>query len=157
MPRTVERHFYVRDLPHLQNGPHALFITMCTDQRWILPPLARDIVLEHSLREHQRSAFLYAVVVMPDHVHYLLEPAIRDGGDAHSLAEIMDALRGPSAHAVNRALNRHGRVWQRDFFDRLLREGEFNRYMDYICGNPARRGLVLTGEEYPWLWTHDAR
>ncbi len=24
--------------------------------------------------------------------------------------------------------------------------------MDYICLNPVRRGLVRTGEEYPWLW-----
>jgi REP element-mobilizing transposase RayT len=121
----------------------------------ILPALARDIVLEHSIQEHGRKVFFYAIVVMPEHVHFLLKPAVKSSGEAYSLGDIMDSLRGPSAHAINKALGRHGRVWQRDFFDRLLREGEFNRYMNYICGNPQRRGLVHEGEEYPWLWIPD--
>lgn len=64
----------------------------------------------------------------------------------------MNGMRGPSAHAINKVLVRHRPVWDRDFFDRLLRRGEFERYMDYICSNPVRKGLVTKEREYPWLW-----
>ena len=37
--------FYRRNLPHVQKDETAHFITFVTKSRWILPPLARDIVL----------------------------------------------------------------------------------------------------------------
>jgi REP element-mobilizing transposase RayT len=151
-PVIERRSDYRRDLPHKQNGSATLFVTMTTCKRWVLPPEARSIVLDHIRREHNHRVFLYAAVVMPDHVHALFAPLPDDTGECFGLAEIMNGMRGPSAHAVNNLLGRRGPVWDRDFFDRLLRHGEFERYMDYICLNPVRRGLARTEEEYPWLW-----
>ena len=57
---------------------------------------------------------------MPDHVHLVLTPA-PDGNSFFSVAEIMQGIKGASAHKVNRLLNRKGQVWQRESFDRVLR------------------------------------
>ena len=125
---------------------------MGTHGRWVLPDNARSIALEHVRRQHPSRIFLYAAVVMPDHVHMLFHPMVDAAGQVRSLAEIMDSIRGPSAHAINKALERKGAVWQEEFFDRLLRHGEFEKTLNYICLNPVRRRLARCEEEYPWLW-----
>ena len=102
-------------------------------------------MLQHVLREHKSKMFLFAAVVMPDHVHLLFRPWV-------CLPEIMDGIRAASAHSINQLLNRKGKVWERDFFDRLPRDGEFPRYLDYICTNPVKAGLSATDTGYPWLW-----
>lgn len=155
-PRIERRYEYRRDLPHLQSGNRTLFVSMTTYKRWVLPPEARDVVLDRIRREHKQRVFLYAAVVMPDHVHVLFSPLLDKGGECFGIGEIMSGMRGPSAHAINKLLGRDGPVWDRDFFDRLLRHGEFGRYMEYICLNPVRKGLVATEPEYPWLWVEPA-
>ena len=47
----LAKYGYRRRLPHLQKAGAALFVTFCTIGRRILPSQARDIVLEHWLRE----------------------------------------------------------------------------------------------------------
>jgi hypothetical protein len=75
-------------------------------------------------------------------------------GDEFSLAEIMNGIKGSSAHTVNRLLKRRGRVWQPESFDRLLRSNESARSKaQYICGNPLRAGIAAIGADYPWRWT----
>jgi len=44
-------------------------------------------------------------------------------------------------------------IWQHESFDHELRRDESLRQKaEYVCANPLRRGLVKTGEEYPWIW-----
>jgi len=43
-------------------------------------------------------------------------------------------------------------LWEEEFFDRLLRKGEWLKVVDYIARNPVVAGLVQSEEEYPWLW-----
>ena len=47
----LEKYRYRRRLPHLQKADAALFITFCTGRRMVFPEQARDLVLEHCLRE----------------------------------------------------------------------------------------------------------
>ncbi len=49
---------------------------------------------------------------MPDHVHLIFTP-LYAGDSLHSVAEIMQGIKGASAHKINRLLNRSGQVWQR--------------------------------------------
>ncbi len=97
---------------------------------------------------------LQAVVVMPDHVHMIFTPLVnQEAQEVSSLAEIMDAIKGASAHKINRALGRKGRVWQAESFDHVLRSSEGLRLkVQYVLENPVRRGLVAQWGEYPWLW-----
>jgi len=74
-------------------------------------------------------------------------------GRPYGLAEIMSGIKGASAHAINKTLNRKGRVWQPESFDHILRSDEkaFDK-SQCICENPARKGLVKKMDDYPWIW-----
>jgi hypothetical protein len=68
----------------------------------------------------------------------------------------MDAIKGASAHKINRLLERSGKVWQTECFDRVLRSSEkLDEKMQYILDNPVRKGLVSAGAEYRWLWRRE--
>ena len=121
MPKS----FYRRILPHLQRDYKPHFLTFCTYKRWILPRKARDIVLSSCLHDRGVKVDVHVAVIMPDHVHMIFTPLINKTADeVYCLAEITDAIKGASAHLVNRALNRKGKVWQTESFDRVLRSSE---------------------------------
>ena len=142
---------YRRKLPHLQFGP-PLFITFSTLERWELPPAARQLAFESCMYEHQRRLTMHAVVVMPDHVHLLATVLNEAAGKPIPVYEILEDIKNASAHNINKLLHRHGQVWVKESFDRMLRAGEFEKYLEYIKMNPVRRGLVQNPDDYQWLW-----
>jgi REP element-mobilizing transposase RayT len=146
--------FYRRDLPHLQRDDKPHFLTFCTFHRWILPEPARRIVLTSCVHEHQRTIDLNIVVVMPDHVHMIFTPLIDSVRlEVISLARITKAIKGASAHAINRRLCHIGTVWQEESFDHVLRSSEsLDQKIQYVLENPIRNGLVRDYSEYPWTW-----
>jgi REP element-mobilizing transposase RayT len=144
---------YVRNLPHLQLDGRTLFVTFCSKKRWIIPESLREQVLRHCLHDHGRKIHVHGVVVMPDHVHMVFTPLCDDEGGVYGLAEIMNGIKGASAHAINKLLGRKGSVWQDESFDHVLRRDESAREkVEYICLNPVRKGLVEDENDYSWLW-----
>jgi REP element-mobilizing transposase RayT len=146
--------FYRRQLPHLQVDDRQHFVTFCTDHRWVLPGTARSIVLESCLYDNGKKFDLRVAVVMPDHVHIIFTPLVdREAMEVCSLEEIMNGIKGASAHRINRALGRKGRVWQAESFDHVVRSSEgLDAKIRYVLENPVRRGLVTEWMEYPWVW-----
>ncbi|HZW93381.1 MAG TPA: transposase [Candidatus Eremiobacteraceae bacterium] len=146
--------FYRRQLPHLQCDDRQHFVTFCTDRRWVLPERARSIVLQCCLHDNGMKFDLRVAVVMPDHVHMIFTPQVdRQAMEIYSLAKIMDAIKGSSAHIVNKTLGRKGRVGQTESFDHVLRSSEnLDAKIIYLLENPVRAGLVEEWTEYPWLW-----
>ena len=146
--------FYRRKLPHLQCDFEQHFVTFCTYNRWVLPEQARSLVLESCLHDNAIRYDLRVAVIMPDHVHLIFTPLIDyDRMEVWSLAKIMDAIKGASAHRINRALGRTGRIWQTESFDHVLRSSEgLDAKIQYVLENPVRRNLVKNSREYPWLW-----
>jgi REP element-mobilizing transposase RayT len=146
--------FYRRQLPHLQCDDKPHFLTFCTYKRWILPQRVRQLVLDSCLHDNGTRFDLRIAVVMPDHVHMIFTPLI----DLHalevcSLAEIMDAIKGASAHRINQALSRKGRVWQAESFDHVLRSSEsLDAKVEYLLENPVRLGLAKVWTDYPLAW-----
>jgi putative transposase len=142
-----------RKLPHYQWTDKTYFITFATRNREILPPHARDLILETCLVGNRKQYELHAVVVMPDHVHLVLTP-LGDNEGPISLPEILQTIKSVSAHRINKYLGRNGSVWQQESFDRAMREVEDVRgRMEYMLGNPVRAGLVTSPLDYRWLWT----
>ena len=89
---------------------------------------------------------------MPDHVHLICLP-LRDSEGEISIPEITRTIKSESAHRINKAMGRTGRVWQDESFDHVLRGCECLREkVQYILENPVRAGLVLQTEDYRWLW-----
>jgi putative transposase len=108
--------------------------------------------METCLAGNGKKFHLYGLVVMPDHVHLVLAP-LADTQGAISIAEIMQAIKSTSAHRINRALGRKGRVWEEESFDRALRREEsIADKIDYMMGNPVAAGLVQNPLEYRWMW-----
>lgn len=153
----------------MQRADADLFVTFCT-ARLSLPVAARDLVLEHCLREGGILPFagegsratratprihLYAAVIMPDHVHLVLFPLRDLDGWPFPLVDILQCLKSATAHQLNKLLHREGPVWQEESFDHVLRSDEsLEEKCEYVRQNPVRRGLVKRPEDYRWLWVH---
>lgn len=87
-----------------------------------------------------------AWVLMPDHLHWLFVL-----GEA-SLAKTVRRMKSCAAIAVNRHLGRQGRLWQKDYHDRTVRnEEDLQKLARYVVANPLRAGLVERIGDYP-LW-----
>jgi putative transposase len=88
---------------------------------------------------------LHAYVVMPNHVHILLDPYV-------PLAKISGPLKGVAACDINARLGRTGKpLWQDESFDHWIRNSaEFERIRHYIESNPVRAGLVARPEDWKW-------
>ena len=143
---------YRRSLPHYQKDSRILFITYSTWHRWTLPEVAKDLALNSCRRADGRKYSLDAAVVMPDHVHLICRP-LRDENGSISIPEITRTIKSESAHRINKALARTGRVWQDESFDHILRGDEsLRKKVLYILENPVRAGLVACPAEYRWLW-----
>jgi REP element-mobilizing transposase RayT len=144
---------YKRNLPHLQAEARPLFVSFSTRDRWILPEDVRGFVLQHCLYDHGRKICLHVAIIMPDYVHLIFTPLRDSYGNIFGIAEIMNGIKGASAHTVNKVLNRKGSVWQEESFDHILRTSEkLEEEVEYICNNPVRKGLVKSKKDYPWLW-----
>jgi REP element-mobilizing transposase RayT len=76
-------------------------------------------------------------VVMPDHIHVLLQLA-----DCR-LERVMNRLKSRSAVILNRTPGREGRFWCPGFYDHAVRREEYLvNVARYIVANPMRAGLV---------------
>jgi putative transposase len=152
MKRAYE---YRRHLPHYQDDYNAIFLTFSTHHRWILPSAAHTVAMESCRWGNGSHYDLRGAVVMPDHIHLIFTP-LYDGDSLHSVAEIMQGIKGASAHTINHLLERTGQVWQRESFDRVLRREErTHAKVEYMIQNPVRAGLVQNATEYSWLWVPD--
>jgi len=91
--------------------------------------------------EGQRYA-VYAWAVMPNHVHVVIRPF-----PEHALSDILHSWKSLTAKACNKLLGRTGEFWQRESFDRLIRdEAEFGKRVQYTLDNPVVAGLT------DWKW-----
>jgi acetyl-CoA synthetase len=109
-------------------------------------PEVAEIVQDTLLNEHGRSYKLIAWTIMPNHVHVLLFPL-----QGHSLSSIIKSIKSISSHKINKKLDRTGRIWQPDYFDRYIRDAEhFVKTVRYIENNPVKAGLCGSPGEWPF-------
>ncbi len=115
-------------------------------------PVFKDIqaarVLINVLRgQHEAgSVNSLAFVIMPDHLHWLVQ--LRQ---VRGLRHLMQIVKGRSARAINSAQGTPGRqLWQKGYHDHALRlDEEVKKLARYIVANPLRAGLVKRIEDYP--------
>jgi REP element-mobilizing transposase RayT len=101
-------------------------------------------VLHHG--ERVRKLYdLYAWVIMPNHVHIILQPRFE-------LPGTMRWLKGRTSRMANKILGRTGApFWQDESFDHWIRSNtELRLLIQYVEGNPASAGLVLDAAQWRW-------
>jgi putative transposase len=111
--------------------------------------LGRGQQVVRSLRaaEEAGAARTLAFVVMPDHLHWLLEL-----GEGQDLSAVVGRVKASSGRMINRSLESRRQVWQRGFHDHAVRRHEdLRRLARYIVYNPVRAGLVHHPSRYA-LW-----
>lgn len=92
------------------------------------------------------DATMLAWVLMPDHVHWLLQL-----GEHDKLSIIVNRLKSASSRQANQALGRAGRIWSPAYHDHALRaEEDLQATARYIVANPVRAGLVQHVGDYPF-------
>jgi REP element-mobilizing transposase RayT len=150
-----------RHLPHFQLSDSYYFITFTTYSRQRLLPPSKDCVFNAIRFWDNKKYELFAVVVLDDHVHIVINPK-------EALSKIMHSIKSFTAHEINKILNRKGRLWQDEYYDRVIRdEDEFSEKINYIVNNPAKANLAEGVQEqtglraYKWLyikgWINDNR
>jgi REP element-mobilizing transposase RayT len=100
-------------------------------------------IVAGAIRHFQDRYRLLAWCVMPNHVHVLFSPL-----RGFTLSSILQSWKSYSAHQANRALQRSGVFWQREYFDHLVRsESHLQKFARYIEQNPQKAGL----QNWPWV------
>ena len=85
--------------------------------------------------EHELGCY----VVMANHVHAIVRPLVPREND---LEDVLKIWKGRSAYEINRLRGERGTLWQRESYDRIIRDEEHLwRVIQYIGRNPKNAGV----------------
>ena len=109
------------------------------------PPVAA-MVEEALLRFDGERYRLLAWCVMPNHVHVVIEMMA-----TYRLDAIVHSWKSFTAKEANHLLGLGGSFWQREYYDRFIRDEEhLANAIRYIVGNAVSAGLVERPEDWRW-------
>jgi putative transposase len=126
------------------------FITVSAQARgrnhFCHPEIGQTILDSIRYRHEKEIWFCHLAVIMPDHVHLLLNfPP-----NAVLFARIIGTWKHFLAH-------QHSVSWQENFFDHRIRPGEkYGEKVQYIRDNPVRAGLVGRADDWPYTFVAPA-
>jgi REP element-mobilizing transposase RayT len=104
------------------------------------------IVEDALLRFDGERYTLHAWCVMPNHVHTLFTPLSK-----FKMSKIVHSWKSFTAHECNNVLARTGKFWEREPFDRYIRnQRHFQNALAYIEGNPVKAGLCEDPRNWRW-------
>ncbi|MBB5022542.1 REP-associated tyrosine transposase [Desulfurispira natronophila] len=134
------------------------FFTLVTHQRKPLFSDANHVdILRRAMRQvmSTRPFTIHAIVVLPDHLHCIMQLPDGDADYSSRWREIKKAVSRQIAPLSNERNERM--VWQRRFWEHAIRdENDWQRHADYIHYNPVKHGLVTRPALWPWTSFHKA-
>jgi len=123
-----------------------IFLTVCTRDR--KPLLAKDQAAGLLLEAWQAATFwrVGRYVIMPDHIHLFCAP---NTFPPRPPAKWIEFWRN---HVTRAWPNRMDiPIWQREFWDRQLRQSEsYAEKWQYVSNNPVRHGHVHRPADWPY-------
>jgi len=103
-----------------------------------------EIVKDELLKNHEISYKLLDWCVMPNHVHVMFRTL-----NETPMHQILNSWKGASSRKMNELLGRAGKLWQRESYDRLVRDGDHHyACRRYIRRNPVKAGLCEKPEDW---------
>lgn len=143
--KTPTLTIYRRRLPHWRMDGSVYSVTWrLANSQPALEPDERTLVA-NAIRYFAGERYdLPAYVVMDDHVHVLVAPR-----EEFPLQEIIHTWKSFTANRLQRDFGRAGSIWQKEYFDRIVRdEAELMEKITYVVSNPTRRWPEI--EDYAW-------
>lgn len=126
-------------------------------ERWLDAGHGNCVLREERCRKEltERLLFKHGIdydlgdwVMMPNHVHVLLQPL-----EGKPLHEILKSIKGVSARNLNRVLGKTGSLWMDESFSHIVRSlDQLKKFQRYIWMNPQKAGLPETGFSYEQRW-----
>jgi len=130
-------------------GGYRYFVTICTASRqriFVAPDVVHAVLSQLARTAHDFQFAVIAYCCMPDHLHLLVEGT----STTSSLREFVRVFKQRSAYHWRRTSG--GELWQRSYFEHVLREDEETiSVARYVLANPLRAGLVEKIEDYPFV------
>jgi REP element-mobilizing transposase RayT len=148
-------HKHLRRLERVWIDSPIYFVTTCTRHRE--PLLAYEdiakILIDEWRAAHMRHGWAVGrFVVMPDHGHFFC----RAGLQAKSLSQFVALWKSFTSRRIHtisppRSAPAATTLWQREFFDHILRSNEsYSEKWNYVWRNPVRAGLVKSADDWPY-------
>jgi putative transposase len=167
-----DQHKHLRRLERVWLESPVYFVTVCTNQRRPILATAAvaDILVGEWRAAQERHGWVVGrYVIMPDHVHFFCAAehdvktlakfvrlwkqwttkgikAVESGTTEPRLASAATAASTAKAAGADTG---RSTVWQREFFDHVLRSEEsYREKWEYVRQNPVRAGLAVDAEEW---------
>jgi putative transposase len=144
-------HKHLRRLERVWVELPIYFVTTCAYQR--LPILARDdvaqILIDGWCGAKERYGWTIGrYIIMPDHVHFFCAPEL----ETKTLPQFVGAWKSWTSRRIRKLHGpRSTTLWQREFFDHVLRSSEsYSEKWDYVRENPVRTRLVESADEWKY-------
>jgi putative transposase len=101
---------------------------------------ARIVIKMLSQSDEQKNSSTLAFVVMPDHIHWLVQLIGRQ-----TLAQLIKTVKSQVTIQIGYP------IWQAGYYDHAIRQDEdIQKIARYIVANPIRAGLVTKVADYPY-------
>jgi type I restriction enzyme R subunit len=121
-------------------------------------PEIRKVLAEALEHFHGERWWIGDYVIMPNHVHLLVQPICgKNGAELRSTAleNILGAVKGFVSTHLSKQGIKEGKLWQQENYDRLVRDRvELDVWRKYIRENPSKANLhfgEFTHWECDWL------
>jgi len=136
----------LREFDYRRSGPYHVILGTHRKQALLgCTELAERLIALLQDEAAATDATVHAYCFMPDHVHILISLG---GGD--SLNRFVQRFKSRAAR-IHRQLGKNGKLWQRGFYDHILRSEETVEVVArYVLGNAVRKGLAQSTIEYPF-------
>lgn len=130
----------MRNVRRIDPESRPIFITLVTSGRKPLLAGIENLVISVMAELRIELGYrVYSHVILPDHLHAIVDGAIPIGEFVRSLK-----LRVARRSAL-------GRLWQPRFHDHVIRdEKDLFNHLDYVHFNPVKHGFATTPEAHPF-------
>jgi putative DNA methylase len=104
-------------------------------------------IVENALLHFDGERYaLHAWCVIPNHAHTLFTPKA-----SFKMSGIVHSWNSFTANVCNKVLERTGKFWEHEPFDRYIRnERHYRNAIAYIENNPVKAGLCEKPEDWRW-------
>ena len=101
-----------------------------------------ELLMQYLLSKNNSLYQLIAVSIMPNHVHIMFEQLA-------PLTQIMQNVKGGSSLLINRYLDKSGVLWDKSYYDKIVRtEVQFKMTYEYIKNNAYKAQLADTQHRF---------